>query len=534
MEIQPPCSAKLAFKLVLIGLAYSASPEFLQAQSSDSWLERPMQGSAQVPFAQMVHSKPAKAAVESTSTASVDSPIYLAQNQERAMPGGAEIPFSQLGPDETIPGSADNALQGSDSFNYFEGGPSTVFREPAFEEYQAGAGEDRPGAFKNTKYRWYGFVRLDGIYDTKPIASTDSFVTSSIPIPQGDENNVVLTPRYSRLGWDTSTDLAWTDYDINTRIEVDFFNGNTSGVFGSYDWRMRFAWIEFGPFLVGQAASVFMDYDVFPNVLDYQGPPGMILMRQGLARFKFPVFSEDTTIAMGVEQPYSDIQWEENGQFIVNPGTGILTDPGNDRNVQQMPDFTGNVRHAYDYGHVQAAGIVRLISFSEAPNGDEYNETGYGGNLTGTWHPWAWWTGCSPKNTKCPTPCQKSRFLGGYAAGKGINRYFQDPNGLGLDGVFTPATGFELIDSQGWFLAYEQWWADRWASNFSFSEMHVDNPAVLPDDTYQDGTYVTANLIWLPFERLGLGTEVLYGERQNKDGQSGEAFRIQTAVQYRF
>ena len=199
-------------------------------------------------------------------------------------------------------------------------------------------------------------------------------MTSSIPIPQGDENNVVLTPRYTRLGWDTSTDLNWTDYDVNTRIEVDFFNGNTSGVFGSYDWRMRFAWIEFGPLLVGQAASVFMDYDVFPNVLDYQGPPGMILMRQGLARIKFPVYGDDTTLALGVEQPYSDIQWEENGEFVVNPGTGIITDPDLDRNVQNMPDFTGNFRHDYDYGHVQAAGIFRLISFSEADTGDEFNE----------------------------------------------------------------------------------------------------------------------------------------------------------------
>ena len=242
--------------------------------------------------------------------------------------------------------------------------PAPIFDAPAFEEYQAGAAEEEgPGAFRNTNYRWYGFVRLDGIYDFKPIASTDSFVTSSIPIPQGDENNVVLTPRYTRLGWDTSTDLNWTDHDVNTRIEVDFFNGNTSGVFGSYDWRMRFAWIEFGPFLVGQAASVFMDYDVFPNVLDYQGPPGMILMRQGLARIKLPVFNDGTTVALGVEQPYSDIQWEENGEFVVNPGTGIITDPDLDRNVQDMPDFTGNVRHDYDYGHVQVAGIAATPQF---------------------------------------------------------------------------------------------------------------------------------------------------------------------------
>ena len=448
---------------------------------------------------------------------------------QRPMPGSAEVPFSF---DEQGPGEP--AVPDFEPYNYSAGGAAPVFDTPAFEEYQAGATEEGPGAFRNTSYRWYGFVRLDGIYDFDPIASTDSFVTSSIPIPQGDENNVVLTPRYTRLGWDTSTDVNWSSYDVNTRIEVDFFNGNTSGVFGSYDWRMRFAWIEFGPLLVGQAASVFMDYDVFPNVLDYQGPPGMILMRQGLARIKFPVFGDDTTLALGVEQPYSDIQWEENGEFVVNPGTGIITDPDLDRNVQNMPDFTGALRHDYDYGHVQAAGIMRLLSFSEAVTEDEFNEAGYGGNLTGTWHPYAWCTGCSPKCTSCPTPMQKSRFLAQYAAGKGINRYFQDPNGLGLDGVFTPATGFELIDSQGWFVAYEQWWADNWASNFTYSEMHVDVPDVLPEDTYQDGKYITANLIWLPFERMGIGIEFLYGERENEDGETGEAYRIQTAMQYRF
>ena len=218
------------------------------------------------------------------------------------MPGGGEVPFTDFGPDEA--GSTANAMDAAatvDTFNNTAGTPAPIFESPAFEEYQAGAagGDEGPGAFRNTQYRWYGFVRLDGIYDFKPIASTDSFVVSSIPVPQGDGDNVVLTPRYTRLGWDTSTDLNWTEHNVNTRIEVDFFNGNTSGVFGSYDWRMRFAWIEFGPFLVGQAASVFMDYDVFPNVLDYQGPPGMILMRQGLARIKLPVFNDCNTVSFG-------------------------------------------------------------------------------------------------------------------------------------------------------------------------------------------------------------------------------------------
>ncbi len=143
-------------------------------------------------------------------------------------------------------------------------------------------------------------------------------MTSSIPVPQGRGQNTVLTPRYTRLGLDTETPIKSLDWTIKTRIEMDFFNGNTSGAFGSFPIRLRFAWADFGPFLIGQAASLFMDYDVFPNVLDYQGPGGMVLMRQPIVAVHFPI-GEKLKFSIGVEQPYSDIQWFENGTWIVQP-----------------------------------------------------------------------------------------------------------------------------------------------------------------------------------------------------------------------
>jgi hypothetical protein len=56
----------------------------------------------------------------------------------------------------------------------------------------------------------------------------------------------------------------------------------------------------------------------------------------------------------------------------------------------------------------------------------------------------------------------------------------------------------------------------------------------LPGSTYETATYYSANLIWLPVERMGVGIEYLYGTRENKDGQSGEAHRLQAAIQYKF
>jgi hypothetical protein len=388
------------------------------------------------------------------------------------------------------------------------------------------------GKFRDTKYKWYGFVRMDGIYDFRPIASTDMFVTSAIPVPQGRGQNFVMTPRYTRLGWDTETPIESMDWTIKTRIELDFFNGNRSGSFGSFPPRLRFAWADVGPFLIGQAASLFMDYDVFPNVLDYEGPGGMILMRQPVAAVRVPL-GEKFKLTVGIEQPYSDIQWLENGVWVTNPQTGIITTPGVARNVQDVPDVTANLRYVDDYGHVQVAGIARKLTYQPADGDSALDTMGYGINVTGTLHPWAMMTG-TPKTGDCATVWSKSRFLAQFAAGRGINRYMQDINGLGLDASFDPVSGFRAIPSYGWFVAYEQWWGKKLASNFTYGEDSNDLTDSMPGNTYQSANYVSANLIWLPVERMGLGLEYLYGFRKNKDGQKGDDTRIQMAFQYKF
>ena len=400
------------------------------------------------------------------------------------------------------------------------------------QEFQAGLASMSAGKFGNTKYKWYGFVRLDAIFDFNPIGSTDDFVTSSIPIPQGRGQNAVLTPRYTRIGFDTSTPWKEMDWNIDTKIELDFFNGNTSGAFGSFPLRLRFAYIDFGPFRFGQAASLFMDYDVFPDVLDYEGPPGMVLMRQPIASFKWNP-CDCVTVKVGVEQPYSDISWDVGDGFIVNPGTGIITSAGVPRNVQDVPDFTGNVRYTYDFGHLQIAGILRKLTFQPATGSDD-NKLGAGVNVTGTLHPWALCDGCMPTDASERTPLQKSRFLGQYATGRGINRYIQDINGLGLDAVFEPIGGFDALRSNGWFVCYEHFWTDRWISNLCYGQDWTQLPEVMPGDTYKAAKYLAVNIIWLPVERMGVGLEYLIGERENKDGQTGTAHRIQAGIQYKF
>jgi hypothetical protein len=275
-----------------------------------------------------------------------------------------------------------------------------------------------------------------------------------------------------------------------------------------------------------------MDYDVFPNVLDNEGPGGMVLVRQPIAAVRL-LDGERLKLIAGVEQPYSDIQWNEGGGFIVNPGTGVITTADVARNIQDLPDFTGNVRYVGEYGHLQVAGIARQFSFQQTGSSSPLKVFGGGINLTGIFHPWACLT-CTPTSGDCATPCSKSRFLWQYAAGKGINRYIQDVNGLGLDATFDPVNGFRTISSHGWFMAYEQWWSMKWASVFTYGNNSSQLTPTLPDNTYRGANYVSANLIWLPLDRMGVGLEYLYGIRENKDGEQGNGSRIQTAFRYKF
>src|SRR5581483_4667910 len=65
--------------------------------------------------------------------------------------------------------------------------------------------------------------------------------------------------------------------------------------------------------------------------------------------------------------------------------------------------------------------------------------------------------------------------------------YIQDAIGLGLDATFDPVNGFRPIPGYG-------------QDAFELTD-------TLPGSTYQRANYVSANIIWLPVDRMGVGFE---------------------------
>lgn len=372
-----------------------------------------------------------------------------------------------------------------------------------------------PGA--STSFRLRGFVRLGGMIDFDPIGSRDDFVTNTIPVPQDSGQNFNMSARYSRLAVETWTPTAFKEWNVHTFIEGDFFNGTAQAAgAGGNPFRLRFAFVDFGYFRLGQQNTVFMDGNSWPSTADFAGPRGLANQRRPGARVTLPI-ADKLYWAAGVEQPFSDI-----------------TTNGLGTNVQDTPDLASHFRYEGDLGHVQLSGLGRAIGY-ESNAGDLTRRGGWGGSASTVFHPWAALIGSDSTHKANPTGLERSRILAQYTAGYGVGRYIQDTTGLGLDGQVDPLTGaFDLPFVAGWATSYEHWYNEQWLSNFTYSEVSVDNTAGQAGTTYAGARYIATSLWWIPVRNMSIAIEFLHGVRENLDGQSADANRIQTLFQYNF
>jgi hypothetical protein len=378
-----------------------------------------------------------------------------------------------------------------------------------------------PGSYlvpgTNTSFRFRGFVRATGLYDLDPIGSRDDFVTNTIPVPQQSGQNANVAARYSRIGLDTWTPTPFLDWNVHTFIEADFFNGPAQAAGGGGNpFRLRFAFVDFGYFRVGQQNTVFMDSNAFPMTVDFAGPRGLANLRRPMARMTIPI-CDKLYWAGEIGQPFSDIT------------TNGLGAP-----VQDVPDFATHLRYESDFGHVQLSSVVRSIGYRPL-DGQETERVGWGFSASTVFHPWAALIGSNPVRKDNPTGLERSRILLQYTVGQGIGRYIQDTAGQGLDGQVDPATGgFDTVSIVGWSASYEHWFTEKWLANFTYSEDLVGSAPDQPSTTYIGAKYLATSLWWVPFRNMSIGTEYLWGERKNLDGERGRANRINALVQYNF
>jgi DcaP outer membrane protein len=342
-----------------------------------------------------------------------------------------------------------------------------------------------------------GYFKTDFINDLKPAGNTDSFIPSSFPVPQATNvNNATVSIRPTRLSLDfrvPSTKLG----EVRFYLEGDLFGSNATTP------RLRHAYAQVRNFLIGQTFSNFMDPDAFPDTLDFQGPNGMVSLRNPQLRYGFAL-SPSTTLYLSLEKPSSDVIFK-TPEFSAQSNS-----PTRDGAIR--------LRQEFERGHFQVAAIFRDIAVS-LPDGRNDSVFGWGVN-----------TSLGVKTFG------KDNAILAVAAGHGISRYLQDTSGLGIDAEVasgasnhleaTPAVGIEA--------SYQHYWRKTLRSSAFYSYAAVNNTDLAAIISYNHATYSGANLIWNPYGSFNVGAEFLYGWVMDQNGLKANAPRIQFSAKYSF
>jgi hypothetical protein len=375
--------------------------------------------------------------------------------------------------------------------------------EPVPRLYNAPLEVNYPGFFvlpgTQTMMRIDGNLKTDFIFDPRPAGVVDSFIPSTIPIPQGSSTkNFNVAIRESQL----SADLLFPVSDIGlarTFVQFDFFGAN-----GATTPRLRHFYGQLKNFLLGQTNTVFMDPDAWPDIVEFQGPTSGLLARPPQFRYSFKI-GKGLSSAVSVEQPDSDIVFSVNG----SPAQAITP----------APDGAMMLRYEGEHGHLYLSTVFSKLAVRLPNRGPQESTLGWGLNFSSTW-------GIVGKDT----------LNYQVAYGNGIARYTGDAATLGLDAQPRSATDLRLkaLPVFAPWISYQHYWTKSVRSSATFGWLQVANTEFAPEDTYHKSSYSSANVIWSPYGSLSFGAEFMYGRVQQKDGATSNAPRLQFSGRYTF
>jgi DcaP outer membrane protein len=254
-----------------------------------------------------------------------DSPA--ASNQQQTAPPVSKPPAHQS-PAGAQPPATQQAPLGSED--------SVGAQQPP-----AGVQDSPPPDPQDARLDIYGFAMLDTGYNAGTINPNWFDVVRPTQLPSfknefGKNGNWFAGVRQSRFG--VKGFIPTSHGEIKTIFEFELFGTGVDA--GQTTFRLRHAFGEFHRVGAGQTWSVFMDPDVFPNIIEYWGPNGMVFFRNVQLRYT-PWSSGDSNFAVAIERPGASADG------------GIYSDRIELQNIKPrfpLPDITGHLRLGGEMG----------------------------------------------------------------------------------------------------------------------------------------------------------------------------------------
>jgi hypothetical protein len=338
---------------------------------------------------------------------------------------------------------------------------------------------------------------LDVTMDSDNSGDNRRFVPAKIPVDgdpaQGGGEQFNVNANASQIRWDVRAPSI--PGSPRFYYQNDFFGDSKADM----KYRLQHLYGSIYNVVAGYTYGVFEDPDIWPDTVDYEGPNAVNFARRPLVHYKQPI-NDDWNATFGLEKP--DIYVDTTGD-----DTASLDSP--------MPDLGANLRwENADKGHMQLSGIVRDIGVNSASN-DSDNVVGWGFNLGGSYN---------------ITASDTVPALVNY--GEGIGGMGNDSSFVNSDAALDANGGLEVLPYYSGMLALTHKWNDKWRSTATYGYVDLDNSDGQAGDAYHTMTYASANLVCQVRKQMSVGMEGLYGEKETKDGDSGEVWRIHLGLVY--
>ena len=346
----------------------------------------------------------------------------------------------------------------------------------------------------DTHFKVGGFIDVDahvtslsdGSIGSSSIAR-DFYIPGATPIGGDDTTTTDITAQASRFFVEAARSV--NGQKVTGRLEMDFL-GSLQGderVTNSFSPRLRLAYVDTGAIRIGQDWSTFQNTSAIPESASFLTlSDGMIFIRQPLVRYTAGNFQ------IALENPDATI--------TTAAGARIEADSNN------LPDIVARYNWKGEFGNVSFAALGRELRYETA--GVDETTAAFGASASGQIKVGA-----------------KDDVRFNVVGGEGVGRYvgLNTINGAALN----PVTGeLEAIPVYGGYIAWRHPFGDTARFNIGYSGLFADNPDFLASSVTKSVQSAYGAILWDVAKQTTMGVELLFGQREDEAGNSGDLTRF--------
>jgi hypothetical protein len=344
-----------------------------------------------------------------------------------------------------------------------------------------------------------GFIQPAFYFDNNNLLNNDLFITSEIPTAEKGEQKFKrfhISANQSRLSFGFK--FPRSKKNVTAFLEGDFLS-STKGDHAYF--RLRHSYLTFTNFLIGQTWTNFGDVSGSPNTLDLEGPNSMPASRVAQVRWN-KIVNKNFNIILAAEEPKGDYTPLDSASAI----------------EAAFPELVLKPDYKFKGGQWVSSIIYKPIIYTDKDYSFKKKLKAWGFTSSLTIH--------LPDGKLLHLLNRGKRTINFFGIiGEGTQGSVNDFGGLGYEAFPKDHTSLETLLYYGGYVSYSFVFRKRWSSTYVYSYLHQERPATT-DFIFKQSHYFSANAILALDKYFSVGTELLYGIKENYDDTKGQALRV--------